>query len=224
MTFAVLGTGMVGRTLAGKLAQNGHDVALGTRDPDATRARTAPNQQPLADWLAAHPTIRLARFADASAGAEIVLVALSGQAALDVLGSIDKDVFTGRIVVDITNPLDFSKGMPPSLFVSNTDSLAETLQRALPGARVVKTLNTVNANVMVDPGRVAGGDHTMFVCGNDEAARLAVAEMLGDEFGWRDIVDLGDLTGARAMESYLHLWLRLWGAVGTPDFSIKLMR
>ncbi len=127
------------------------------------------------------------------------------------------------MLIDIANPLDFSHGMPPSLSVCNTDSLGEHIQRAFPRARVVKTLNTVNANVMVAPKELAGGDHTMFVCGNDAEAKRTVTGLLG-EFGWTDIVDLGDITAARATEMYLPLWLRLFGAAGSPTFSIKVVR
>jgi predicted dinucleotide-binding enzyme len=130
---------------------------------------------------------------------------------------------SAKILIDISNPLDFSRGMPPSLFVSNTDSLGEQIQRAFPQIRVVKTLNTVNAYVMIDPARVAGGDHTMFLSGNDEAAKTAIADLLRS-FGCRDIVDLGDITMARGQEMYLPLWLRLWGVVKGPMFNVKLVR
>ena len=224
MKLAVLGTGMVGRTIAGKLASLGHDVALGTRDPDASRARPAPAKAPsLADWLTAHPTVTLTDFSSAAADGDMVFVALNASSAVAALTEAG-DAIGDAILVDITNPLAFSKDVPPSLFISNTDSMAETIQRALPRARVVKTLNTVNANVMVDPGLVTGGTHTMFVCGNDETARRTVAEFLENAFGWTDVMDLGDLTAARGMEASLHLWLKLWRAIGTPTFGIKVVR
>ena len=224
MKLAVLGTGMVGRTIASKLTGLGHEVTLGTRDPDAARQKPAPaNGKSLAGWLAEHPGVSLLPFAEAARSADMVFAALNGSAALETLSAAAEPIGTA-ILVDITNPLDFSKSMPPSLFVSNTDSLAETIQRALPRARVVKTLNTVNANVMVDPGLVEAGEHTMFVCGNDEAARRTVADFLKTGFGWTDVMDLGDLTAARGMEASLHLWLKLWGALGTPSFGIKVVR
>ena len=224
MKLAVLGTGMVGRAIASKLASLGHTVTLGTRDPAASLAKPAPgNAKSLADWLADHPGMPLLPFAEAAHSADMVFAALNGAAALEALTAAAEQIGTA-ILVDITNPLDFSRGKPPSLFVSNTDSLAETIQRALPRARVVKTLNTVNANVMVDPGLVEAGEHTMFVCGNDEAARQTVADFLKSEFGWTDVLDLGDLTSARGMEASLHLWLKLWGAVGSPTFGIKVVR
>ena len=113
--------------------------------------------------------------------------------------------------------------MPPSLFVSNTGSLAEQIQRAFPQTRVVKTLNTVNAFVMVEPARLGGGDHSIFLSENDPAAKTGVADLLRS-FGWQDIVDLGDITTARGQEMYLPLWLRLWGVAKGPMFNVKLVR
>lgn len=130
----------------------------------------------------------------------------------------------GKVLLDISNPLDFSRGMPPSLTVANTDSLGEQIQRALPKTRVVKSLNTVNAFLMVDPGLLAGGEHTMFVSGNDAGAKAEVTRLLKDGFGWKDVVDLGDLTNARATEMYVVLWARLYGALQNPMFNVKLVR
>jgi predicted dinucleotide-binding enzyme len=128
------------------------------------------------------------------------------------------------VLIDVANPLDFSRGMPPSLLVSNTDSLAEQIQRGFPEARVVKTLNTMNCEVMVDPARLPG-EHDVFVAGDDDAAKEKVRELLAS-FGWPSdrIVDLGDITAARATEMYLPLWLRLFGALQTGDFNIKVVR
>jgi len=225
MNIAVLGTGMVGRTIAAKLTTLGHDVALGTRDPDTSLARIPPQgQTSLADWLTTHNGVTLTDLATAAAHGEWVIFALNGRGTLDGLAAAGTEAIGNKIVLDISNPLEFSRGMPPSLFVSNTDSLSEMIQRLLPNARVVKTLNTVNANIMVDPGTVADGNHTMFVCGNDPDARAAVARFLETEFGWRDVMDLGDLTAARGMEASLHLWLKLWSAIGHTGFGIKVVR
>jgi predicted dinucleotide-binding enzyme len=128
------------------------------------------------------------------------------------------------VLIDIANPLDFSKGMPPTLFSGNTDSLGEAAQREFPGAKVVKTLNTVNCEVMVDAKRVAGGDHDMFMAGNDAGAKAQVSELLKGWFGWKSVIDLGDISAARGTESYLPLWIRLWGALKTADFNVKLVR
>lgn len=126
--------------------------------------------------------------------------------------------------MDVSNPLDFSSGMPPSLSVCNTDSLGEQIQRAFPNARVVKTLNTINANVMVNPLLVAGGDHDVFVSGDDADARARVSELLKSWFGWRSVIELGDITTARGTEMMLPVWVRLWGALGTPMFNFKISR
>lgn len=226
MKFAVLGTGSVGRAIASKLVSLGHDVSVGTRDPAATGGRTEAGPyggESFAAWRAAHPKVTLATFAAAVAGADIVVNASSGQASQAVLAAAGAHL-DGKVVLDIANPLDFSKGMPPTLTVCNTDSLAEQLQRAFPKARIVKALNTVNADLMVNPRALADGDHTMFVCGDDEAAKAAVTSILKEGFGWRDVIDLGGLAQARGTEMYLPLWVRLFGKLQTPMFSVKVVR
>jgi len=228
MKIAVLGTGVVGKSLAGKLASIGHDVALGTRDPAATLARTATGNfgdPPVADLVKAQPSISVRTFADAAAHGEVAILATGGGvtiAAAEAAGS----GLDGKIVMDLSNPLDFSKGFPPTLSVCNDDSLGEQVQRALPNAKVVKTLNTVNVSVMTDPGALPGGAdaHTLFVCGDDADAKARVTALLGEWFGWRDVLDLGDITTARGTEMYLPLWLRMMGAVGKPGFNIKVVR
>jgi predicted dinucleotide-binding enzyme len=222
--YAVLGTGMVGRAVAGKLAVLGHDVTMGTRDPAAARARTEadrPGQPSLAEWLDANPAVTLAAYPNAAAGADVLVNATAGSASLDALAAAGADGMPGAIVLDIANPLDFSAG-ELNLTVGITDSLGETIQRAFPDLRVVKTLNTVTASVMVDPASVGGGDHTMFVAGNDAGAKAEVTALLGG-FGWRDVRDLGDISAARGMEAYLVLWLRTMQTFGTPMFNVKLV-
>src|SRR4051812_43767503 len=138
MRIAVLGTGTVGRTLAVRLAVVGHEVVVGTRDPDSTMARTDPDAMgnpPYSVWQADHPGIRLAPYAEAAAGAQLVVNATGGSGALDALGLAGEANLAGKVLLDVSNPLDFSRGFPPSLFVSDTDSLAEQIQRAFPGAR-----------------------------------------------------------------------------------------
>jgi 8-hydroxy-5-deazaflavin:NADPH oxidoreductase len=226
MRFGVLGTGRVGRSIGGKLSTLGHEVTIGTRDVDALRARTEPDamgNEPFVQWNEKYPVVRLGRFADAAAYGELVVNATNGAGSLDALRLAGEDNLSGKILVDISNPLDFSRGMPPSLLISNTDSLGEQIQRAFPEAKVVKTLNTINAFVMADPSLVAGGDHTVFVSGNDKPAKRQVTELL-KSFGWEDILDLGDIATARGPEMYLPLWLRLWGALGTPMLNIKVAR
>jgi len=162
-------------------------------------------------------------FADAAAFGEIAFNCTSGMGTLPALESA-RAALAGKLLLDVSNPLDFSKGMPPTLFVSNGDSLGEQIQRALPDAKVVKTLNTVNCELMVDAARVAGGEHDVFVCGNDAGAKGRVTEILRGWFGWKHVIDLGDLTASRATESYLHLWLKLYGALKTADFNVKVVR
>lgn len=224
MSFGVLGTGVVGRTIAGKLAALGHDVMIGTRDVEALLARTEPDamgNEPFAGWSEKNPQVKVGTFADATAQADVVINATNGAGSLEALAAAGESNLEGKVMIDISNPLDFSGGMPPFLFVSNTDSLAEQIQRAFPDTKVVKSLNTVNAFVMVDPSLV-GGDHTMFVSGNDEQAKEQVTELLRS-FGWKDVIDLGDITTARGTEMYLALWVRLLGALGTGTFNIKVV-
>jgi len=227
MKIGILGTGMVAKTLAGKLDSLEHAVRLGTRDVKATLTRNEPDMAggpPLRTWLESHPRVLLGTHAEAAAHGEIVINALSGQGTLPGLESAGASNLANKILIDVSNPLDFSKGMPPSLSIVNTDSLGEQIQRQFPAARVVKTLNTVNAFLMVDPRQVAGGDHTMVVCGNDAMAKQEVTRLLKDGFGWRDVIDLGDITNARGSEMWLPLWVRLYGALGTPMFGMKVVR
>ncbi len=217
MDIAVLGTGSAGRTIAARLNELGHHVVVGTRDPGATAGR-----EEYAAWAAAEPGIELASYEDAAAGAELVFVVTSGLAALDVLDQAGSENLAGKVLVDVSNPLDFSQGFPPSLFVKDTDSLAEQLQRAHPQARVVKALNTMNASVMVRPDSL-GEPSSVFVSGDDTEAKAIVTGLL-ESFGHTDVIDLGDLTTARGAEMYLPLWLRLMGSLGTASFNIKVVR
>jgi predicted dinucleotide-binding enzyme len=226
MKIAILGTGTVGRTIAAKLASLGHDVMLGTRDVAASRARSekdAWGNPPLSAWLADHEPVKLGTFAAAAAHGELAFNALLGDATLAALATTG-EALAGKILVDISNPLDFTNGMPPTLFVSNTDSLGERVQRALPHTKVVKALNTLTAALMVDPGALADADHTLPICGDDAAAKTTVTGFLREAFGWKDVLDLGGIANARGTEMYLPLWVRLWGVLKTPTFSIKVVR
>ncbi|MCZ7533873.1 MAG: NAD(P)-binding domain-containing protein [Acidimicrobiia bacterium] len=226
MQIAVLGTGPVGQSLAAKLASLGHQVTIGTRDVEATMGRTEPDSfgnPPFSEWAAQHTNIAVATFAEAAAGAAWVVNATNGAGSIAALEAAGETSLAGKVLVDVANPLDFSQGMPPALLVSNTDSLGEQIQRRFPDARVVKTFNTMNAYLMVDPTLVAGGDHTVFVSGDDQDAKAAVTELL-ESFGWSDIVDLGDITTARGSEMLLPIWVRLWSALGNPMFQFKIAR
>ncbi len=222
----VLGTGPVGQAIAAKLAELGHSVVVGTRDPAATLARTDPDSfgnPPFKAWKEEHPNIELGSHAQAAAHGDLVVNATTGTGSLAALKAAGEQNLAGKVLIDIANPLDFSKGMPPSLTICNTDSLGEQIQRAYPAAKVVKTLNTMNAYLMVGPQQLAGGAHTVFVSGNDPAAKQTVTELL-QSFGWQDIVDLGDITTARGTEMMLPIWARVWVATGEPMFSFKLVR
>ena len=227
MRVGILGTGTVGRTLSARLSGLGHDVSIGTRDVDATLSRTEPDDRgnpPFARWLDDHPAVRLQAYADIGGDAELVLNATSGTVSLDALRAVGAENLTGKPLLDVSNPLDFSHGFPPTLSVANTDSLGEQIQREFPEARVVKTLNTMNALVMADPSRVPG-DHVVFVAGDDAGAKATTTALL-QEMGWpaRAVVDLGGIRAARGCEMYLPLWVTLYGALGTGDFNIALPR
>lgn len=226
MKIAVLGTGMVGRTLAARLAVLGHSVTIGTRDVDQALARTEPDTMgtpAIGSWLPEHPEVALASFADAAAGGELVVNATNGAASLAALASAGAENLAEKILIDVSNPLDFTQGMPPTLFVKDTDSLGEQIQRQFPAALVVKSLNTMTAVLQAEPARLAGGDHSVFLSGNHADAKRAVRELL-ESLGHTDVIDLGDITTARGPEMYLPLWLRLWGSLGTGILNIKVVR
>lgn len=214
MNYAVLGTGTVGRTIASRLVDLGHPVRMGSRRADHPDARA---------WAdAAGPLASVGTFADAAAWGEVVVNCTAGAASLAALHAAGARNLAGKVLIDIANPLDFSRGFPPTLSVTNDDSLGEQIQRAFPEARVVKTLNTLNARLMVDPGRLPG-PHDVFLSGDDPTAKAQVAELLR-AFGWASIVDLGGIDTARGTEAWLLLWVRLYGALGTADFNLRLVR
>lgn len=212
MKIGVLGTGAAGQTIAGKFVELGHAVMMG--------ARAADNEKVLG--FVARTGGKAGTFADAAAHGELVFNATRGDTSLAMLSTLGSQL-DGKVLIDLANPLDFSQGFPPHLTVSNTDSLAEQIQRALPNVFVVKSLNTVNAAVMIDPARVPG-HHTVFVSGNDKHAKGKVMDFLRS-LGWLSIIDLGDITSARAAEQLLPLWVRLYAALGnTADFNIAVMK
>jgi predicted dinucleotide-binding enzyme len=226
MRIGIFGTGMVGQALADRLASLGHDVMIGTREVAAALARTEPDHYGnpgFGPWHAQHPQVRVGTYPETAAHGEMLVNATAGAASLDVLRQARVDQASGRILLDVANPLDFSKGMPPSLSVCNTDSLGEQIQRAFPALKVVKALNTTNATVMANPTAVGGGDHTLFICGNDAEAKASVTALVRS-FGWRDVADVGDITAARGTEMILPLWIRLYGVLQTPMFNFKIVR
>ncbi len=225
MKIAVLGTGMVGKHLAAALARLGHDVRIGTRDPEETMARgggRGPEDPPFSAWSADHPQVGLEPFARAAAHGELVVNAIDGGVSLAGLDLAGADNLAGKVLMDISNPLDFSQGFPPTLFVKDTDSLGEQIQRAHPRAKVVKTLNTLTAHLMVNP-QVLGEETTVFVSGNDADAKATVGALL-ESFGHTDVIDLGDITTSRGTEMMMPVWLQLMQVLGTGSFNYKIVR
>ncbi len=189
MRVGVLGSGMVGQAIGAKLIDLGHDVVVGTRDPGK-----------LQEWLGkVGGKARAGSFADAAAHGEIVFNCAAGVGSLEALKLAGERNLKAKVLLDVSNPLDFSKGMPPTLSMCNTDSVGEQIQ-------------------------LAGGDHDIFVSGNDATAKAQVTEILKTWFGWKNVIDLGDITTARGVEMYLPLWLRLWGALQTPMLNLKIVR
>lgn len=216
-TITVLGTGVVGQTIANKLILLGYKVVMGSR--------TADNTKGLAWVEVAGPNASLATFSDAVASSSIVFNCTKGALSTEIMAQIGPTVFADKILIDLANPLDFSAGFPPTLTMSNTTSLGETLQQMLPQTKVVKTLNTMNCNIMVNPDLVGAGDHDVFMCGNDAAAKLEVASLL-ESFGWKKqhIRDLGDIAVARGLEQFLPFWAVVMKQVGHASFQIKVVQ
>lgn len=215
MKIGILGTGMVGETLASKLVALGHEVRMGSRSANNDKAMAWAAK---AGALASHGT-----FADTAAFATILFNCTQGTASVEVLKAAGADNLRGKLLLDVSNPLEFIPGKGPQLAFGNTDSLGERIQAAFPELKVVKTLNTVNCAVMVEPTRVPG-DHTMFLCGNDPEAKAHAREILTSWLGWKDVIDLGDITSARATEALMLVWLKLWGQLKTLDFNLKVVR
>ncbi len=216
MKIGILGTGMVGTTLATKLVQLGHQVKMGSRTANNEKATKWVGENGINSSQGA--------FADAAAFGDIIFSCIKGDGAIDAVKAAREANLNGKILVDVSNPLDFSKGMPPSLFpeLSNTNSLGEEIQRLFPNTKVVKALNTMNCILMVNPSLVPGS-HDLFMCGNDEGAKATVTDIL-KSFGWESIIDLGDITGARAMEMLLPIWVRLMMKHKSPNFNFKIVK
>lgn len=225
MKISILGTGMVGRALAGRVSALGYEVFMGTRNPEIKLKNTpGDGETGFGEWYRDHPEVKLMSLDHLPPDTELFINATNGQASLLALESVGVDKLDGKIILDIANPLDFSQGMPPSLSVCNTDSLGEMIQRTFPSSQVVKALNTMNAHLMVNPDRIPG-DHNVFVSGNDMVAKEQVKSFLMD-LGWKskNILDLGDISTARGTEMLLPVWLRLWGALGTPEFNFHIVK
>ena len=215
MKIGILGTGTVGNTIGSKLVQLGHEVKMGSRTVNNPKAT---------EWVKANGSkASQGTFSNAAAFGEVVFNCTAGSVSLEALKQAGNENLKDKVLVDLSNPLDFSHGMPPTLTVCNNDSVGEQLQRAFPDTKVVKALNMVNCNVMVNPSLVPG-DHDIMISGNDANAKSRVREMLTKWFGWKSVVDLGDISGSRGMEMYLPLWLRLMGLYQNPNFNIKIAK
>jgi hypothetical protein len=224
MQIGILGTGTVGRALAEGFVRTGHDVFVGTRDVHATTVRPMDGGPPgsMADWLADHPSIALVDLPSAAGSAEVVINATNGAGSLDALTAAGAEHLTGKVLIDVANPLDFSAGFPPTLAIKDTDSLGELIQRTFPQARVVKALSTLTAALMTRPDLLPEPT-TLPIAGDDPAAKSVVTDLL-EQFGWMDVLDLGDISNARGLEMWLPLWLRTLGALGTPLFNLRIVR
>jgi predicted dinucleotide-binding enzyme len=230
MKIAVLGTGTVGQTLAGRLSGLGYEVMMGTRNVAETLSRTKGDSfggPPFPKWHAENRQVKLGSFAESAAFGEIVINATQGANTIDALGLANDANLNGKVLIDLSNPLDFSKGMPPILIpeLCNINSLGEEIQRSYPKVKVVKALNTMSCGLMVNPALLNGGDHNAFICGNDADAKTKVTDML-KTFGWKaeNILDLGDITAARGTEMVLPVWLRIMGTVGNGAFNFKVVK
>ncbi len=226
MKIAILGSGIVGRTLAEKLIELKHEVAIGTRNTAKTLLRSEredSDKLPFGEWIKNFPEIKLVKYAEAVRYSDFIINATNGEFSLSALKKVGEKNIEGKILMDISNPFDFSNGAPPSLFVSNTDSLGERIQHSFPSVRVVKALNTVAVQLMTHPSLVPG-EHNIFIGGNDAEAKQQVSDLLAS-FGWSKelIIDLGDIASSRAMEQLLPLMLRLWDRFGHPNFNIKVV-
>jgi hypothetical protein len=209
----VLGSGEVGRSLAGGFLGHGHDVMIGSRDPGKPELR---------EWLSGDGAgARAGTFAQTAEHGELLVLAVLGNAAPDAIADAGRDNFSGKVVIDATNPLDFSDGFPPKLSVSGEDSLGERVQRGLPDAKVVKAFNTIGSPYFVDP-KFSVGEPTMLIAGDDAGAKSTVGDVLAD-FGWSDIVDIGGIEGSRELEAICIVWVKIGGARGSWDHGFKLL-
>jgi 8-hydroxy-5-deazaflavin:NADPH oxidoreductase len=225
MKIGIIGAGSVGQTLGAKLIANGHDVLIGIRSATQAEFDKPRNQaETLTAWMKKTGG-KVVSFADAAKHGAIIINATSGGISLDALNQAGANNLKGKVLIDIANPLDFSKGMPPGVITKYTQgtSVGEELQAAFPNTHVVKAFNTIAAAIMVEPSLIKG-EHDLLISGNDASAKKTVSDFARKEFGWTSIIDLGDIVGARGTEHYLPLWIRLWGATGTPFFNIKIVK
>ena len=209
----VLGSGEVGSRLAAGFRSRGHDVMIGSRDPGKPELR---------EWLSGDGAgIEAGTFAQAAESGELLVLAVLGNAAEEAIADAGPDNFSGKVVIDAMNPLDFSGGFPPKLSITGEDSLGERVQRALPDAKVVKAFNTIGNPYFVDP-KFSEGEPTMLIAGDDEEAKRTVGDVLAD-FGWSDTADIGGIEGSRELEAICIAWVKIGGMRGSWDHGFKLL-
>jgi 8-hydroxy-5-deazaflavin:NADPH oxidoreductase len=230
MKIGIIGTGAVGKTIASKLVELNHEITMGTRNVSekvASREKDIYGNPPFNEWFKTNNKVKLGSFSEAAAFGDLIINATNGGNSVTALINAGAKNLAGKILIDIANPLDFSKGMPPTLLpgLNNTNSLAEEIQKTFPDAMVVKTLNTMWCGLMVNPAMIGNGDHINFISGNNAQAKDKVKKLL-NEFGWLDenIIDIGDITGARATESLLPIWLKIMEVTKTGTFNFRLVR
>lgn len=222
MKIAILGTGTVAQSLSEKFIELEYDVTLGTKNPQETKGRTTPNQVTgvsFSDWYKVNSKVKLSRFANVTQDVGLVINATQGTESLQVLNQIGKESLKGKILLDIANPFDASKGV---MTICNTDSLGEQIQAAFPDTKVVKSFNTMNAYIMTHPNSIPG-NHNVFISGNDEYAKSVVKDLF-KTIGWKEnnIIDLGDISTARGTELLLPIGLRLYGVFGHSNFNFHI--
>jgi 8-hydroxy-5-deazaflavin:NADPH oxidoreductase len=215
MKIGILGSGDVGRRLADGFIELGHVVKIGSRNP---------HQEKITEWMDKHDKAKVSsgNFAEAASFGELDLIATSWAGTVDAIKMADAKNLVGKVVVDVTNPLDFSKGMPPRLAIGHTDSAGETVQRMLPDSKVVKAFNIVGNPHFIHPD-FPGGPPTMFICGNDDQAKKTVIDNILTKFGWESI-DIGGIEGARLLEPLAFLWIMHYFRTGNGNHAFKLLR
>ena len=230
MKIAILGTGVVGRTLAAKFVSLGHDVMMGTRSVSqklSSMEKGSEGEPSFSDWHKTNSKVRLGTFAVAADEGELIFNCTPGGKSIEILKLAGQKNLSGKILVDLANAMKWGNGQPPSLLpgLSNTTSLGEEIQKAFPDTKVVKTFNTMWCGIMVNPSIVNGGEHVNYISGNDAGARSEVKKLLM-EMGWKEknLVDLGDITACRAVEASLLLWARVLGVVGSQKFSFQIVK
>ena len=230
MKIAIIGTGNVGQTIASKLLSLGYDVMIGTRDVVKKLSSTekdAYGNPPFNEWYEANADIKLGTFSEAAAFGEVIINATKGGNSISALKLAGVSNLEGKVMIDIANPLEFNNGMPPGLipYLSNTNSLGEEIQQTFPKTKVVKTLNTMWCGLMVNPNMIGNGNHINYLSGNDQDAKATVRSLLNN-FGWKNenLLDLGDISGARATEAILPIWLRVMNVTKSGAFNFTIVK